>query len=76
MDTIVSTVETLISGGPLADAKRRTVAKGSDYGLAVEIFGKNIYFRDQLEYVDDGMRQLCEASSLDNQQNNFDGGRA
>lgn len=76
VDTIVSTVETLVSGGPLTDAKGRTVVKGSNYGLAVEIFGKSMYFRDQLEYIDGGMRQLCEASSLDNQQTNFDGSRA
>lgn len=54
------------------DAKGRRIEKGFDYGLAVEVFQTNFYFRDQLEYINEGMRKICEASSLDRHQSNFD----
>ncbi|ORY69020.1 uncharacterized protein BCR38DRAFT_326381, partial [Pseudomassariella vexata] len=44
ISTIVSTVETLNAGGPFTDANGRHIAKGSDYGLAVEVFGNAFYF--------------------------------
>ncbi|KAH6995211.1 hypothetical protein EDB80DRAFT_510637, partial [Ilyonectria destructans] len=44
IDTIVSTVDTLLTGGPMTDAKGKRVEKGSDYGLAVEVFQRSFYF--------------------------------
>lgn len=71
VETIVSTVRTLIVGGTMRDARGREVHKGWDYGLAVEIFGKDIYFRDQLEFINDGIRQVCQAASFKNQEGNL-----
>ncbi|KAI9168086.1 15-hydroxyprostaglandin dehydrogenase [NAD(+)] [Paramyrothecium foliicola] len=71
MKTIVSTIDTLVAGGPLIDATGRKILKEADYGLAVEIFGENFYVRDQMEFINDGMRIICEAASLDNQQPNL-----
>lgn len=71
VETIVSTVAMLVTGGAMKDSRGREVRKGQDYGLAVEVFGKDIFFRDQLEFINDGMRQICEAASLENQQANL-----
>lgn len=73
METITSTVRMLIKGGSMRDAQGRDVPKGKDFGLAVEIFGKEFYFREQTTYINDGMRQICEAASLENQQVNLQG---
>ena len=71
IETIVSTVRTLILGGTMTDASGREVQNSQNYGVAVEIFGKDIYFRDQLEFINDAMRQICEGSSLKNQERNL-----
>ncbi|KAF4460138.1 3-beta-hydroxysteroid dehydrogenase [Fusarium albosuccineum] len=71
VETVVSTVQSLIDGGDLTDANGKTIPRDKSYGLAVEIFGQNIFFRDQMEYSHDGLRQLCEAASLKNQQGNL-----
>ena len=67
LSRIASTVEMLAEGGDMTDARGRTVKAGSDYGLAVEINGEKIYFRDQHEYCDDNMRKVIEATSMENQ---------
>lgn len=71
VETIVSTVGMLVDGGVMKDSKGREVGEGQNHGLAVEIFGKDIYFRDPIEFISDGMRQICEAASLKNQQGNL-----
>ncbi|KPM43021.1 hypothetical protein AK830_g3540 [Neonectria ditissima] len=71
VDTIVSVVETLLAGGAMVDAKGRRLEKGSDCGMAVEVFQKSFYFRDQMEYINEGMRKICEASSLNSHKSNF-----
>ncbi|KAI8661156.1 hypothetical protein NCS55_00984900 [Fusarium keratoplasticum] len=68
VETVVSTVQSLIGGGSIIDSKGREVAEDENYGLAVEIFGESIFIRDQMEYSHDGIRLLCEAASLKNQQ--------
>ncbi|KAH7116541.1 hypothetical protein B0J13DRAFT_590375 [Dactylonectria estremocensis] len=75
IDTIVSTVDTMLTGGAITDANGRRVEKGADHGLAVEVFQKNFYFRDQMDFINEGMRKICEASSLDRHQSHFDAGR-
>lgn len=69
---ITDTVEMLVNGGDLADSDGKKVAAGSDFGLAVEVNGKNHYFRDQLAYCDDAMKQVMLATSMANQQAAFD----
>ncbi|CRK38291.1 hypothetical protein BN1723_016576 [Verticillium longisporum] len=71
LETIVYAVRTLIAGGDMKDTRGQIVPKGKDYGLAVECFVKDIFFRDQMEFINDGMRQICEAASLENQRDNL-----
>lgn len=71
VETIVSTVNKLIQGGEMEDGKGRKVSRAENYGLAVEVFCKEFYVRDQLEFINDGMRLICEAARLDNQRSNL-----
>lgn len=71
VETVVTTVRSLIDGGSITDLNGKTVPTEENYGLAVEIFGKGIYIRDQMEFSHDGIRRLCEAASLKNQQVNL-----
>ena len=71
VETIVSAVRALVAGGPLRDSRGREVAAGQDYGLAVEVFGRETFFRDQMEFINEGMRVICEAASLKNQLGNL-----
>ena len=71
VESIASTVGMLVEGGDMTDAWGRKVPAGKDYGLAVEISGKNFYFRDQPEYCDDSMRHVMEATSMENQLASF-----
>lgn len=73
---IASTVVMLEKGGELRDSKGRVVQSGKDYGLAVEINGQNHYFRDQLPWCDDAMRQVMEATSVENQSKSFEEAKA
>lgn len=73
MSKIASTVVMLEQGGvDLTDSTGKTVPAGRDYGLAVEINGQNYYFRDQLPWCDDAMRQVMEATSVDAQLKSFE----
>lgn len=74
VEAIVSTVQTLIRGGKLQDAKGREVAESENYGLAVEILGNEIFIRDQMEFANDAVRQLCDGAKRQNQQANMSGG--
>lgn len=56
----------------MSDSAGRSVSKGKDYGLAVEVHGQRHYFRDQVPYCDDDMRQIMAATSMSNQQAAFD----
>ncbi|KAM0473119.1 hypothetical protein ACHAP7_008346 [Fusarium lateritium] len=73
VEAVVSTVECLIRGGSLTDSNGKKVSKDDNYGLAVEIFGSSIFFKDQTEYSSDGLREFCEAASLKNQKANLVG---
>lgn len=70
----MSTLIALIRDGKLQDAKGREVAEGEDHGLAVEILGNDVFFRHQMEFVNDGMRQLCHGAKQTNQQTHISGG--
>lgn len=71
VETIVSTVETLLKGGTVRDSRGRQVDVADNYGLAVEVFGKEIFFREPIEFINAGMREICEAARLENQRSNF-----
>lgn len=71
VESIVSTVDTLVKGGDVVDSRGERVLTKDNYGIAVEVFGKDIFFRRQMDYINEGMRQICEAASLDNHRANF-----
>jgi NAD(P)-dependent dehydrogenase (short-subunit alcohol dehydrogenase family) len=71
VETIVSTVRMLIDGGDITDSEGCTVTAGNVYGLAVEIFVRDIFFRVQAPYISEAMRQICEAASVKNQKGNL-----
>lgn len=70
---VASTVAMLEKGGEeLTDADGRVIPAGRDYGLAAEICGERHYFREQLPWCDDAMRQLMLATSVENQLASFE----
>lgn len=67
VEMISKTVLQLVDGEDMADANGNKVPGQLLYGKAVEINRGNIYFRGQVEYCDDAMRKVMEATSVDNQ---------
>lgn len=72
VDTIARTVLQLVEGGEpagrgLTDLPGRHVPAAKMYGLTVEISDSGVYFRDQPEFCDDGMREVMDATALENQ---------
>ncbi|CAG9991495.1 unnamed protein product [Clonostachys byssicola] len=69
---IAETVEMLVNGGNMQDSAGKKVTDDDNYGLAVEVNGKNHYFRDQMPFCDEAMKQVMTATSMKNQQAVFD----
>ncbi|CAI6093417.1 unnamed protein product [Clonostachys chloroleuca] len=69
---IAETVEMLVNGGNVQDSAGKRVTNEDNYGLAVEVNGKNHYFRDQVPFCDEAMTQVMTATSMKNQQAVFD----
>ncbi|VUC25475.1 unnamed protein product [Clonostachys rosea] len=69
---IAETVEMLVNGGDMQDSAGKKVTDEDNYGLAVEVNGKNHYFRDQVPFCDEAMKQVMIATSMKNQQAVFD----
>lgn len=72
VDTIARVVLSLVDGGQpagqgLADARGTHRPLSKLYGLAVEISDSGVYFRDQHEFCDDGMREVMAATVVENQ---------
>jgi urocanate hydratase len=63
----------LVEGGDMTDATGNTVEMGKDYGLTVEINGKNFYFRDQPDYCDETAAMVMKATSMENQLQRLNG---
>jgi NAD(P)-dependent dehydrogenase (short-subunit alcohol dehydrogenase family) len=70
-ENVSSAVELLVEGGQLKDAWGRTVEHADSYGLAVEIIGSQIYFRDQPDYCNDAMKNILLATSMEYQVGRF-----
>ncbi|KAF4975568.1 hypothetical protein FZEAL_7657 [Fusarium zealandicum] len=68
LSSITSAVEMLVQGGEMTDTRGRTVREGDDWGLAVEVNGENVYFRDQIEFCDEAMRVVIGSTSMENQE--------
>ncbi|KAI4635480.1 uncharacterized protein J4E87_000432 [Alternaria ethzedia] len=64
MDTVVNAVVKVMDGGDIEDANGRKVAGKDNWGLTVELFGKNFYFRDGVEYCDEAMRTMATSTGM------------
>lgn len=67
VEMISQTTLKLVDGVDMIDANGNKVPAHLLFGKAVEINRGNFYFRDQVEYCDDAMRKIIEATSVDNQ---------
>ena len=72
VDLIAAVVLQLVDGGSpagqgITDHHGRRLAAAQLYGQAVEISDTGLYFRDQHEFCDDGMREVMAATVLENQ---------
>ena len=65
IETVVSAVEMLISGGTMRDSKGKEVGPQDADGLAVEVFMDKIFFREELEPCNDDMREVLYSLSYD-----------
>jgi NAD(P)-dependent dehydrogenase (short-subunit alcohol dehydrogenase family) len=68
VEKIASTVVMLLEGGDMEDSNGRKIPAAKAYGLAAEINGTRHYFRDPVDFCDDNMRQVMEATSMENQE--------
>lgn len=68
---IASTVEMLVDGGAMEDSVGKKLAEDAAWGLAVEINRSSIYFRDQVEFCDDAMRDMMLRTSMEHQLSAF-----
>ncbi len=50
MSAVVSTVQRIVDGGAMTDARGKSVGAGQDWGLAVEIKADKFYFRDSAQF--------------------------
>ncbi|KAJ5698365.1 hypothetical protein N7462_000370 [Penicillium macrosclerotiorum] len=72
MSSVVRVVLQLVDGGEpsgqgLSDTPGSHLPASKLYGLAVEISDSGVYFRDQHEFCDEGMREVMAATVLENQ---------
>lgn len=68
MELVVSTVNSLIQGGDMSDSKGKHVTQERNFGLAVEIVGNNVFFRDQMDFANGAVREICESASFTSRQ--------
>lgn len=72
VETIARLVLQLVDGGEpagrgLTDTPGRHLPLEKLYGVAVEISDSGFYFRDQHAFCDEGMREVMEATVVENQ---------
>jgi NAD(P)-dependent dehydrogenase (short-subunit alcohol dehydrogenase family) len=65
IEKIVEVVIMLVRGRDMVDAKGVHVSADKTWGHAVEVNGRNHYFREMPAYCDDQMRQVMEATDVD-----------
>lgn len=62
MSDVLHVIEALLDGGEngqgIQDGSGSYVSAANLYGLAVEVSNSGFYFRDQLSYCDDGMKEV------------------
>lgn len=72
VDTVVQVVLQLLDGGEpagqgLSDTLGNHRPLDKLHGLAVEVSDIGFYFRDQHTFADEGMRQVMDATAVENQ---------
>ncbi|KAF2093838.1 NAD(P)-binding protein [Rhizodiscina lignyota] len=67
VEKIVESVLMLVDGKDMTDAYGTKVEAGKGYGLAVEVNGKNHYFRKQHDYCDKQMESVMVATDVERQ---------
>jgi NAD(P)-dependent dehydrogenase (short-subunit alcohol dehydrogenase family) len=65
VEKIVEVVLMLVDGDDMVDGKGVRISADRAWGRAVEVNGRNHYFREMPEYYDDQMRQVMEATDVD-----------
>lgn len=65
IETVVSAVEMLISGGTVQDSNGKEVDSQDTGGLAVEVFMDKMFFREEPEPCNDDMREVLYSLSYD-----------
>ncbi|KAL9079603.1 MAG: hypothetical protein Q9157_001540 [Trypethelium eluteriae] len=68
MEMVCKVVLLLVDGEGLCDANDKKVAAEKTYGVTVEICLTNYYIRTPIEFCDDAMRELMEATSVEKQK--------
>lgn len=67
IERVAEAVEMVVTGGELVDSAGKRIAAGEDYGVTVEVHGKDgLYFRDQVPYADEHIRGVVEGLSMSN----------
>lgn len=64
MEVLVDTVLELVNGGDIEDAKGVRKTKDKNWGLTVEVNGRNIYFREIPDFCDANMEALMVRTSM------------
>lgn len=65
IETVVSAVEMLVSGGTMRDTKGKEVDAEQADGLAVEVFLDQIFFREEPEPCNDDMKEVLYSLSYE-----------
>jgi NAD(P)-dependent dehydrogenase (short-subunit alcohol dehydrogenase family) len=65
LETLVDAVVQLVDGGDIEDAKGRKVKAQDNWGLTVEVNGRNFYVRDGVDFCDENMQNMMKKTSMD-----------
>jgi NAD(P)-dependent dehydrogenase (short-subunit alcohol dehydrogenase family) len=65
LETLVDAVVQLVDGGDIEDAKGRKVKAQANWGLTVEVNGRNFYVRDGVDFCDENMQNMMKKTSMD-----------
>lgn len=67
IERVAEAVEMVVKGGEMVDSTGKRIAAGDDYGVTVEVHGKDgLYFRDQVPYADEHVQGIVEGLSMSN----------
>lgn len=73
IETVSDAIIKLIEGAEMKDAKGVTKSKQENWGLTVEVNGKNFYFRTDPEFCDEDMKTMMANTSMTKQLARIEG---